>query len=214
MTAANQKERLDRVLDALARAACQDYSHRVPVSQDQTGDDLLELEVGINFLLEDLERVSRQNKEALAEIERKNREIADRAALALRELATPIIMVWKGVLALPVIGAVDTERSADMMEALLQRVVAEQATHVVIDITGVSVLDTRTADHFIRMAKAVRLLGASCFVTGISPAIAQTLAQLNVDTSSTRTVQKLSDALREVFRELSVALHQATPTAP
>jgi rsbT co-antagonist protein RsbR len=214
MTAANQKERLDRVIEALARAACQDYSHRVPVSQDQDEDDLLELEVGINFLLEDLQRVSQQNQEAVAEIERKNREIADRAALALRELATPIIVVWQGVLALPVIGAVDTERSADMMEALLQRVVSEQATHVVIDITGVSVLDTRTADHFIRMAKAVRLLGASCFLTGISPPIAQTLAQLNVDTSSARTVQRLSDALREVFRELKVAIHHAAPPAP
>lgn len=214
MTAANQKERLDRVIDALARAACQDYGHRVAVNQDQPEDELLELEVGVNFLLEDLQRVSRQNQEAMAEIERKNREIADRAALALRELATPIIVVWKGVLALPVIGAVDTERSADMMETLLQRVVSDQATHVVIDITGVSVLDTRTADHFIRMAKAVRLLGASCFLTGISPAVAQTMAQLNVDTFSIRTVQRLSDALREVFRELSVAVHQAEPRTP
>src|SRR5262249_22981605 len=129
----------------------------------------------------------------------------ERSAMALRELATPIIVVWKGVLALPVIGAVDTERSGDMMDALLNRVVSEQATHVVIDITGVSVLDTRTADHFIRMSKAVRLLGASCFLTGISPPIAQTLAQLSVDTSSVRTVQRLSDALREVFQDLAVS---------
>jgi len=99
---------------------------------------------------------------------------------------------------------VDTERSADMMDALLNKVVVEQATHVVIDITGVSVLDTRTADHFIRMAKAVRLLGASCYITGISPAIAQTLAQLSVDTSTAKTVQRLSDALRQVFHELAV----------
>ncbi|HEY8210126.1 MAG TPA: STAS domain-containing protein [Myxococcaceae bacterium] len=203
MTQENQKTRLELVIDALARATCQDYSHRIPVSG--VDDELLELEVGVNMLLEDLEKVSRQNAEAVAEIERKNREIAERSAMALRELATPIIVVWKGVLALPVIGAVDTERSGDMMDALLQRVLAEQATHVVIDITGVSVLDTRTADHFIRMSKAVRLLGASCFLTGISPAIAQTLAQLNVDTSSTRTVQRLSDALREVFRDLTVA---------
>lgn len=202
MTDANQKERLDRVIDALARATCQDYSHRLPV-QD-VDDELLELEVGVNMLLEDLEKASRQNAESLAEIERKNQEIAERSALALRELATPIILVWKGVLALPVIGAVDTERSGDMMDALLNKVVAEQATHVVIDITGVSVLDTRTADHFIRMAKAVRLLGASCYITGISPAIAQTLAQLSVDTSSAKTVQRLSDALREVFHELAI----------
>jgi rsbT co-antagonist protein RsbR len=202
MTAENQKARLEMVIDALARATCQDFGHRIPIAG--VDDDLLELEVGVNMLLEDLEKAGRQNAEALAEIERKNREIAERAAMALRELATPIIVVWKGVLTLPVIGAVDTERSGDMMDALLNKVVSEQATHVVIDITGISVLDTRTADHFIRMAKAVRLLGASCYITGISPPIAQTLAQLSVDTSSAKTVQRLSDALREVFHELAV----------
>src|SRR3954471_17319875 len=207
MTAENQKARLEVVIDALARATCQDVGHRIPIAG--VDDDLLELEVGVNMLLEDLEKASRQNAEPMAEIEGKNREIAEQSALALRELATPIIMVWKGVLALPVIGAVDTERSGDMMDALLSRVVAEQASHVVIDITGVSVLDTRTADHFIRMSKAVRLLGASCFLTGISPAIAQTLAQLNVDTSSTRTVQRLSDALRQVFHELAIVAPQS-----
>ncbi|HVE81606.1 MAG TPA: STAS domain-containing protein [Myxococcales bacterium] len=206
MNAANPKERLERVIDALARAACQDYGHRVQVGEEE--DDLLELEVGVNILLEDLQKASQRNAESMAEIERKNREIAEQAALALRELATPIISVWQGVLALPVVGAVDTERSADMVDTLLQRVVSEQATHVVIDITGVSVLDTRTADHFIRMSKAVRLLGADCFLTGISPLVAQTLAQQNVDTSVVRTVRRLSDALAEVFRELKVTVHQ------
>ena len=121
--------------------------------------------------------------------------------MAMRELSTPIISVWDGILTLPVIGAVDTERSADMMDTLLSRVVQDQASHVIIDITGVFVLDTRTADHFIRMAKAVRLLGSECFLTGISPAIAQTLTQLGVDTSCVRTVRRLSDALKLAFEE-------------
>ena len=69
------------------------------------------------------------------------------------------------------VGTVDTERSADMMDTLLARVVEDQASHVIIDITGVTVLDTRTADHFLRMAKAVRLLGSQCFITGISPPV-------------------------------------------
>jgi rsbT co-antagonist protein RsbR len=89
------------------------------------------------------------------------------------------------------------------MDALLGRVVADQASHVIIDITGVSVLDTRTADHFLRMAKAVRLLGAECYLTGISPAIAQTMAELGIDASSTRTMRRLSDALKLAQREIT-----------
>jgi rsbT co-antagonist protein RsbR len=194
------KERIDRVVTVLAKASCQDFDHAIPLSEKE--DELFELEVGVNVLLQDLAGSKRANEAQLAEIEAKNREIAERQSLALRELATPIISVWKGVLALPVIGVVDTERSAEMMDTLLARVVSEQATHVVIDITGVAVLDTRTADHFVRMARAVGLLGSTCFLTGISPAIAQTLAQLGIDTSSARTVRRLSDALQFVFAEL------------
>jgi rsbT co-antagonist protein RsbR len=194
------KERIDRVVTALAKASCQNFDQALALPDKE--DELYELEIGVNVLLQDLKLAQQNNERALEEIEAKNREIAERQSLALRELATPIISVWSGVLALPVIGVVDTERSAEMMDTLLARVVAEQATHVVIDITGVGVLDTRTADHFVRMARAVGLLGSQCFLTGISPAIAQTLAQLGVDTSSARTVRRLSDALQLVFAEL------------
>jgi rsbT co-antagonist protein RsbR len=83
-------------------------------------------------------------------------------------------------------------------------VATDQAEYVIIDITGVSVVDTRTADSFIRMSEAVRLVGAQCFLTGISPAIAQTIAQLGIDTSRIRTLRRLSDALKVVFEELGI----------
>ncbi len=199
------KERIDAVVSALARVAYQDFSQRVPVDEARD-DDFLQVEVGVNLILEDLTLAKKENDAHLAEIAEKNREIAERQSMALRELSTPIIAVWDGVLTLPVIGTVDTERSADMMDTLLARVVADQASHVIIDITGVSVLDTRTADHFIRMAKAVRLLGAECFLTGISPAIAQTMAQLGVDTAGVRTLRRLSDGLKVAFRELGITV--------
>ena len=205
-------ERIAAVVGSLTHAISGDYSH--PVELREQEDAFLELEAGVNVLLEDLQRARRQNDEHLLELQRKNQEIADRQAMALRELATPIISVADGVLALPVIGTVDTERSADMMDSLLSRVVAEQATHVVIDITGVGVLDTRTADHFLRMARAVRLLGAECFLTGMSPATAQTLAQLGVDTSSARTLRRLSDALKLVQRAVTLPHVEVTKGAP
>ena len=208
------EDRIENVVNSLAKAACQDFTVRVPIPPD-VDDPFLQLEMGANILLEDLSLAHKRNIEALAEIEAKNREIAERTAMALRELSNPIIAVWSGVLTLPVIGTVDTERSTDMMEALLARVVADQATHVIIDITGVQVLDTRTADHFIRMAKAVRLLGADCYLTGISPAIAQTMTSLGIDTSGVRTRRRVSDALAEAFTQLGlkVSLEDAAKAA-
>jgi rsbT co-antagonist protein RsbR len=193
--------RIENVVAVLAKAACGEFTARVPSSDVE--DAFLEVEIGVNLVMEELLASRNQDQARLKEIEAKNAEIADRQTMALRELATPIISVADGILTLPVIGTVDTERSSDMMDALLNRVVEDQASHVIIDITGVTVLDTRTADHFIRMAKAVRLLGASCFLTGISPSIAQTMAQLGIDTSGTRTRRRLADALKEAQRELA-----------
>lgn len=205
------KERIEKVVEVLAKAACKEYQHRVEVAPDAPDDDFLHVEVGMNVVLEDLEKGEVARQKYVQEIERKNQEIADRAAMALRELSTPIISVWDGVLTLPVIGMVDTVRGAEMMEQLLARVAADQAEYVVIDITGVSVVDTRTADNFIRMSEAVRLIGAQCFLTGISPAIAQTIAQLGIDTSRIRTLRRLSDALQVVFEEMG--LHQNAAAA-
>jgi len=205
-------ERIEQVVDVMAKAACKEYQHRVSVHPDAPDDQFLQVEVGLNVVLEDLERAEAQRKEYISEIERKNAEIADRAAMALRELSTPIISVWDGVLTLPIIGMVDTVRGAEMMEQLLARVASDQAEYVIIDITGVSVVDTRTADSFIRMSEAVRLVGAQCFLTGISPAIAQTIAQLGIDTSRIRTLRRLSDALKVVFEDLGI--HQSQRARP
>lgn len=205
------QERVDRVVDVMAKAACKEYHHRVEVPFDAPDDAFLQVEVGMNVVMEDLEKAEAERLRHVSEIEQKNREIADRAAMALRELSTPIISVWDGVLTLPIIGMVDTVRGAEMMEQLLARVAQDQAEYVVIDITGVSVVDTRTADSFIRMSEAVRLVGAQCFLTGISPAIAQTIAQLGIDTSRIRTLRRLSDALKVVFDDLGLRTTAASP---
>jgi rsbT co-antagonist protein RsbR len=118
---------------------------------------------------------------------------------ALRELSTPIIEVWKGVLCLPIIGVVDSERSAQMMDQLLSAVAEKRAAHVIIDVTGVDVMDSRTLNHFASMAKATQLLGASCVITGIHPAVAQTLVAMQFDTSSVTTHRSLREALTRLL---------------
>ncbi len=120
----------------------------------------------------------------------------------VKQLQTPILRVWDDVLALPVIGMVDSRRSAEMMETLLTEVVERRCKYVIIDITGVEIVDTKTADHFIKIMKSAELLGTHCIMTGIQPAVAQTLVELGVDLSSIRTLRNLQEGLRECLRDM------------
>jgi len=124
----------------------------------------------------------------------------ERQRYAIRELSTPILQLWDNVLALPVIGLVDTRRSADIMERMLAEIVNQQSQFVILDITGVDVVDTRTADYFIKVIRAAELLGAKCFLTGIQPAVAQTLVEIGVDLSSLKTLRNLQEGLKECLR--------------
>ena len=119
---------------------------------------------------------------------------------AIRELSTPVIELWDGVLCLPVVGVMDTARSTEMTSALLEAIVVKKTRYTIIDITGIEVMDTRTVDHFIRMAKSVRLLGAECSLTGISPHIAQTVVHMGIDLSDIVTHRSLRAALQHYVR--------------
>jgi rsbT co-antagonist protein RsbR len=127
-------------------------------------------------------------------------ETIRRQQVAIRELSTPILQLWENVLALPVIGTVDTMRSAEIMELLLARITETQCLYVILDITGVEVVDTKTADHFIKVIKAAELLGTTCFLTGMRPAVAQTLVDIGVDLSEIRTLRNLKEGLNECRR--------------
>jgi len=122
-------------------------------------------------------------------------EVIEKQRAAIQELSTPIIELWEGVLCLPVVGVLDTVRSTEMTGVLLQAIVDQKARYAIIDITGIEVMDTRTVDHFMRMARAVRLLGAECALTGINPHIAQTVVQMGLDLTDIVTHRSLRDAL-------------------
>jgi rsbT co-antagonist protein RsbR len=145
--------------------------------------------------------LGRSLNDAIAEIE-ENMETIRRQQFAIEELSTPVLQLWDDVLALPVIGTVDTRRSADIMERLLTEVTRRQSKFVILDITGVEVVDTRTADHFIKVIKAAELLGATCLLTGIRPAVAQTLVDLGVDLSTIATLRNLQEGLKECLRQM------------
>jgi rsbT co-antagonist protein RsbR len=114
---------------------------------------------------------------------------------AIRELSTPVIRVYDKVLLLPLVGALDSHRAHQVMEAVLLNIVEAQARCIIIDIAGVPVVDTRVADHLLKTTAAVRLLGAQTILTGITAQVARTMVQLGVDISSMHTVSRLSDGI-------------------
>jgi rsbT co-antagonist protein RsbR len=128
----------------------------------------------------------------------------------IRALSTPIIEVWSGVLTLPMVGIVDSMRTAEVMESLLGRIVEKQARFAILDLTGVEMVDTKVASHLIELVSAIRLLGAEGIVAGIKPNVAQTMVALGLDLSQITTQQNLRAALGHCIRKMS-AEKQASP---
>jgi rsbT co-antagonist protein RsbR len=113
----------------------------------------------------------------------------------LLELSTPVIKLWDGVLAVPMIGTLDSSRTQLVMEALLQRIVDTGSELAIIDITGVPTVDTLVAQHLLKTVTAIRLMGAECIISGVRPQIAQTIVHLGIDLQGITTKSTLADAL-------------------
>jgi rsbT co-antagonist protein RsbR len=140
------------------------------------------------------------------EMFQKNREqVIARQQEELLELSTPVVQLWDGVLALPLIGTLDSERTQVVMESLLERIVATGAEIAIIDITGVPTVDTLVAQHLIKTVSAARLMGADCIISGIRPQIAQTIVHLGVDLQVTSKAT-MADAFELALRRLNKAV--------
>jgi rsbT co-antagonist protein RsbR len=124
----------------------------------------------------------------------------------LMELSTPVVTLWEGVLALPVIGTLDSARTQIVMESLLQRIVDTGASIAIIDITGVPTVDTLTAQHLLKTIAAARLMGADCIISGIRPQIAQTIVHLGVELGTVLTKATIADAFAIALRRLGLTV--------
>ncbi|MCE9669333.1 STAS domain-containing protein [Myxococcus stipitatus] len=198
-------ERLERIRDVLAMISLGEFDpdqHLIPV---EGHDTFASFEDTINLFARQLHASVKENEQSIRKLDATRRELEEKLStiekqrLAIRDLSTPIIELWEDVLTLPIVGVVDTQRSLEMTERLLHRISQGKARCVIIDITGVEVVDTSTANHFVKMVNAARLLGTYCVVTGISPVIAQTLTQIGVDLRDVKTLGSLRDGLKECF---------------
>jgi rsbT co-antagonist protein RsbR len=203
------EERIRRAESVLTRVSAGDLDQRLEFSGED--DALSGLEIGINFMIVDLRSAAKANQEQRELLIAQQRELEaklvtiEQQSEAIRELTTPVIEVWDGVLVLPIVGVVDTRRSIDIMNNVLEKIVEKESQCVIIDITGVEVVDTRTADYLIKVFRAVNLLGSRCVLSGLSPAVAQTLIDIGADLGEIRTLRNLKAALLDCLRDLQRA---------
>jgi rsbT co-antagonist protein RsbR len=128
-------------------------------------------------------------------------EIISDQATAMLELSTPVVRLWDGIIAVPLVGTLDSARTQLVMEKLLDTLVATGAEHAVIDITGVPTVDTEVAQHLLKTVSAARLLGAECTISGIRPQVAQTIVSLGIEFGDIATKASLADALALALRQ-------------
>ena len=141
------------------------------------------------------------------EVHQKSRDgLILRQQQEMLELSTPVVTLWDGILALPLIGTLDSARTQIVMENLLQRIVDSGSSIAILDITGVPTVDTLVAQHLLKTVAAARLMGADCIISGIRPQIAQTIVHLGVDLNSVTTKATLADAFNTALRRLSLTI--------
>jgi rsbT co-antagonist protein RsbR len=136
-------------------------------------------------------------------------EVIMRQQQELLELSTPVVVLWEGILALPLIGTLDSSRTQVVMESLLQKIVETGAGIAIIDITGVPTVDTLVAQHLLKTVAAARLMGADCIISGIRPQIAQTIVHLGVNLADVITKSTLADAFAVALRRAKMAITRA-----
>lgn len=202
----SDEARLEQLIDVIGAMAMLDFSTKAIV--DDSGSQLNAIATGLNMLAEELELTIVSK----SDLEEKNKELAklaeanSKAAEAIAEMSTPISRLWEGILLLPLVGMMTSVRIKSVMTAVLENISATQAKVIILDISGVSLVDTYIANHFIKIAKATRLMGCICILSGITPMVAQTIVELGVNVDEIETTGTMKDALERAFAYTDVHL--------
>lgn len=196
-------ERLNNIIEVISGMAGLDFSKSALV--DDSDSPLNTIAMGLNMLGEELE----SNVVAKSDLEDKNQELeklAEQQKNAMLAMSTPITQLWENILLLPLVGVMDSNRAQDVLITVLNKIAETQSTVFILDISGVAVVDTSVANHLIKISKATRLMGCICMLSGISPAIAQTIVELGIQVEEITTTGTMRDALDKAFQLTGVKL--------
>jgi rsbT co-antagonist protein RsbR len=128
---------------------------------------------------------------------------------ALMQMSTPVTSIWRDILMLPIVGLIDSGRAQSIMTAMLKAIAATQSRVIIMDISGVGVVDTAVANHLIKITRATKMMGCECTISGVSAAIAQTVVELGIDVGNIKTTATLQDALAEAFKKTGAGIRDA-----
>lgn len=148
---------------------------------------------GLEYIIDISERVSQEKR-----LKEQSRTIM--------QISTPAIKLWDRIIILPVVGVVDSLRAQQMMNTMLKKIMETSSKVIILDIQGVAAVDTAVANHLIKIAKATKLMGCSCIISGISPAVAETLVQLGIELGDISTNSTLQDALSDAFALMNLTV--------
>lgn len=200
-------ERVQRVIDAISMIGIDEHARALEMLPEPASvqDPFDMLDACVRVLIGEVTESQRTSALANRALEASRQQLADkleviqRQSVALADLSTPIIEVWDHTLALPIIGAIDGPRAAGIAATLLDAISSRNARNVLLDLTGVEVVDSVTFEHLARLARAVELLGARCTLTGLTAAAATAIVALGIDVGALHTRSTLKDGLRAII---------------
>jgi PAS domain S-box-containing protein len=200
----NRPDEAPQILEKVKRGERVDHFETVRMKRD---GDLVDVSLTVSPIRDAAGRIIGASTIARDITEQKRmREALQQRAQEILEVSTPVLQVWEGVVVAPFIGTLDTQRAQQFMERLLERVVETNSSVALLDVTGVPSVDTRTAQHLIETISAVRLMGAQAVLTGVRPAIAQTLAHLGINLADVVTRSSLAAGLRVALDILNLKI--------
>jgi len=183
-----ERERLERLQKAILLAAEGKFTESQKLLVDGPEDDFNEFEQDLQAFVLDLQTAVDYNAETIRALTASKQ--------ALRELSTPIIDVWDGVIAVPLVGQLERDRVEDLSERMLQRITDAQISWVLLDMTGIDLVDSDIANYLLRLARSVGLMGARCVLTGIRPRVAQTFIMLGISLDELQPAATLKEGLK------------------
>jgi rsbT co-antagonist protein RsbR len=193
----SDEERLANLIEVIGSMASLDFSQKAMV--DDSEDTLNTIAMGLNMLAEELE-ASVVSKSELADTNEQLQRLAEEQKMAIAQMSTPISRLWEGILLLPLVGIMTSERISAVLINVLENIAESQAKVFILDISGVAVVDTSAANHFIKISKATRLMGCTCIISGITSQVAQTMVELGINIDEIQTTGTMKDAIEQSFR--------------